>query len=179
MNQIKISKLRFLLGLMLLSVVSVTANSQQVCHADLIETTPSSRFEVDLEKNTVLDTDTGLTWKRCSQGKSGEQCEIGAALIVTWHDALASARNESFADKTDWRVPNIKELASITEFSCSQPAINLVVFPNTDPKNFWSSSAFDPDGNDSAWQMEFTGRTGVAGGSNTVNRVRLVRGRQR
>lgn len=118
----------------------LSATPVQACNSSIPETTPSSRFQ-DLGDGTVLDTKTGLTWMRCSVGQSwaGASC-TGAALKMNWAQALQLANHTHFADASNWRLPNIKELASIVEESCSYPSINSAVFPNTSGANFWSST---------------------------------------
>ena len=132
--------------------------STQKCQTDsIIATTPSSRFKIN-NNGTVTDTKTGLMWKRCSEGQSWVNCQHGIAAIYTWQQALHQAQfvnnNGGFAGFHDWRVPNVKELISITEKQCLEPAINLNVFPNTPSTMFWSSSPSAFDSYD-AWDVGF------------------------
>jgi hypothetical protein len=76
----------------------------------------------------------------------------------------------------DWRLPNIKELGSIVEISCYDPAVNLDVFPETPSSDFWSSSyAADSDG---AWHLNFGNGYNNNASKNNDYAVRLVRGGQ-
>lgn len=132
--------------------------STQKCQADsIVATTPTSRFKIN-NNGTVTDTKTSLMWKRCSEGKSWSNCQHGIALIFTWQQALQQAQfvnnNGGFAGFHDWRVPNVKELISITEKQCLEPAINLMVFPSTPSAMFWSSSPSALDSHD-AWDVGF------------------------
>jgi hypothetical protein len=130
-----------------------------VCKTDSIAaTTPTNRFTINND-GTVIDTQTGLTWKRCSEGQSGIDCNIGNANSYTWQGALKQVQNVNdnggFAGYKNWRLPNIKELSSIIEYQCSDPSINLVVFPNTSSFGYWSSSPNAYDYRSKAWYVFF------------------------
>lgn len=113
-----------------------------ICNDNMVESTPDERFEI--QGAEVYDKLTKLTWKRCIESVNGVYFDAetstcpGIALphsknSFTWREAL------EFADGT-WRLPNIKELASIIETACYSPSINGKVFPNTPAQYFWSSS---------------------------------------
>ena len=139
-------------------------------------TTPTSDFVLHND-GTVTHTPTGLMWMRCSLGQTwdGANC-TGSASSYTWADALQAAQNTPFAGYADWRLPNFRELASIVERSCFDPAINAAVFPNTPPVDiFWSSSPYAYFSGGHAWVVNFdSGHVGDNFKSNTL-RVRLVR----
>ena len=63
--------------------------------------------------------------------------------IDGWKQALEEGYNSSFATHVDWRVPNIKELASIVNYTKKLPAISNDIFPNTKSKSYWSSTPDD------------------------------------
>ncbi|MCO6437881.1 MAG: DUF1566 domain-containing protein [Phycisphaerae bacterium] len=74
---------------------------------------------VDNGNGTVTDRSTGLMW---TQGDSG----VG----YNWQAALGYAENLNFAGYTDWRLPSVKELQGILDYTRS---------PDTT-----SSAAIDP-----------------------------------
>jgi hypothetical protein len=119
----------------------------------------------------VTDLQTGLIWQRCSVGKSwdGTTCS-GRATTHNWSEALAMAAD-------DWRLPNIKELMSIAETACVEPAVNLTVFPATASSEYWSSSPSAYSSN-SAWYVEFVYGYDFMHSKGTDKYVRLVRGGQ-
>ena len=133
--------------LILLLPAASTALAEQKCDQATQATTPTSRFIVN-DNQTVLDTETQLIWKQCPQGLSGESCNIGEIAGHTWKDALKIAEQEHFAGQTDWRLPDLPELLSIVEHQCSNPALNLAVFPIEQNWFFWSWKP-DPDPRDS------------------------------
>lgn len=124
-------------GLMTLSLSAIA----QECRTDIVGSTPNSRFEIISNGNEVKDSKTNLVWQRCTIGQSwnGNQC-AGNATAMNWKNAM----NEAVKAGSNYRVPNIKELQSITEVRCFDPAINISIFPNT-PKGpfnvqYWSST---------------------------------------
>ncbi|MBK6998564.1 MAG: DUF1566 domain-containing protein [Rhodoferax sp.] len=127
---------------------------------------------------TVFDPKTGLTWMRCSMGQTwtGSTC-LGTAATYTFDQANALTGTTTFANQSDWRMPNIRELQTIVDRSVYSPAIDRVAFPNTPGSYFWSVSP-DVDGPNGAW---FVGFDDGYVGSNLRNgsfAVRLVRGGQ-
>lgn len=128
----------------------------QTCYSSVDITTPTERFIVSNE-GTVSDTKTGLMWQRCSYSQTyntqTELCE-GSTPPLTWQEALRAAENDKTANYTDWQVPNIKELASILEHSCTGPSINEVVFLGTKLQNYWSNTSGVTNAN-SAWVYQF------------------------
>jgi len=72
---------------------------------------------------TVSDRGTGLTW----QGDTADTDGDGANTYLdklTWENALSYCENLSFAGHSDWRLPNIRELISIIDYTQYNPAIN-------------------------------------------------------
>lgn len=150
------------------------AEAAQTCHSYWPKpSTPINRF-IENGDGTVTDTVTKLTWKRCSEGLSGELCEKGEPLVYTWQEAIKVAAESRFNGKNDWRLPDIKELNSIIERQCTMPAINEIVFPATPTMSFWSSTPYA--GNPAfAWNVYFP--YGISDGNSKSYRffVRLVR----
>lgn len=152
----------------------------QICNSHMTATTPDSQF-VDNGDGTVTDKATGLTWMRCAVGQTWSSATStcsGTAVGYTWQTALSEADGYSYAGHTDWRLPNDKELASLTERACYSPAINLDMFPNTDPSGvFWTSTPSAATVGD-AWTVSMTSGNSRDDQTMTGNSfsVRLVRG---
>lgn len=150
-----------------------SAVAAQVCPGGIPQTTPATEF-TDHGDGTVTHHPTGLMWKRCVEGLTGAACASGTATGYTWQGALQLADGHDFAGYSDWRVPNIKELTSIVEMSCYDPAINLSVFPNDPGLRVWSAS---PDANHSnyAWYVNFADGGDHYNPRDTTKWLRLVR----
>lgn len=94
---------------------------------------------VDNSDGTVTDKATGLMWSQEDNGKA-----------INWQEALAYAEGASIAGYDNWRLPNIKELQSIADYSGSFPALDTSVFKVSELKNikgqldypfYWSSTS--------------------------------------
>ncbi len=68
---------------------------------------------VDNGNGTITDKATGLTWM-----------QFDSKVGMPWEDALKYAENLKLAGKSDWRLPNIKELQSIVDYNRSPSATN-------------------------------------------------------
>lgn len=141
---------------------------------------------------TVTDTKTGLMWKRCSEGQSGDTCS-GEAAKYKWDDAMSKFRSGvSFAGYSDWRMPTREELRTLVYCSngtpqetawdkrCGKdgeyqyPTINQTAFPNT-RSFYWSSTEKDAS---YAWLVDFYGGYGYWNYRVDDDAVRLVRSGQ-
>jgi pimeloyl-ACP methyl ester carboxylesterase len=91
---------------------------------------------VDNGDGTVTDNITGLMWQQQEPGN------------MFWDIALSYCEGLSLGGYSDWRLPNIRELQSITDDTKLNPAINTDYFPNTKSSesgildNYWSSTSF-------------------------------------
>lgn len=91
----------------------------------------------DAANNVVIDAWTGLQWRRCEQGRtwSGSGCS-GTVTTFSHPGALIHAR-----DQTGWRLPNVKELASLMVVGPTTGAtVNLTAFPGAAAVKMWSST---------------------------------------
>ena len=101
---------------------------------------------------TLTDNQSKLTWMRCSLGQvwSGTTC-VGKPGTYTWESAKVEAckLNEQggYAGHSDWRVPQIPELAMIVERQCSNPRTNIALFPSTPANYFWTATEPADPGN--------------------------------
>lgn len=167
----------------LLALLPAMGNAQTCKSGSIPATTPTSRF-TDHHNGTVTDTQTGLMWKKCSEGQIWDSATNGcggSSASYTWEAAMERAEEvnagEAALGHDDWRVPDINALRSIIEKQCTEPAINLAVFPATPSAWFWSSSQYASN-RDSAWYVIFYGGYDDWNVKGVLNQVRLVRGKQ-
>lgn len=130
-----------------------------------------SRYAYSADGTEVTDAQTGLVWRRCTVGQTWANATCTGGLTVFGHEeALAHAMTQA-----GWRLPNVKELASLVDTASVRPAINAVAFPGTAAAAYWSSTP-DVQQPSNAWSVDF--------GMGTVNplvrntfgvMVRLVR----
>lgn len=104
---------------------------------------PAERFR-DNGDGTVTDVASKLMWMRCSMGQRWQSgaC-VGAAGALSWPEAQGHADQvnlEGRASFSDWRLPSVRELATITARECARPRTNVAVFPGTAPAAYWSAT---------------------------------------
>ena len=161
------------------------------CNQNILPTRPETIY-IDNLNGTVTDKKTGLIWKQCTEGQTSTNrpCDTGFAKTFTWQMALQHVEevNSSggFAGYTDWRLPNYRELASLVEYQCDNPAINSSLFPNTISsfapgliKGYWTSSPYLGYKSSRAvfsWVIFFSTGVTIPTARSDTNMVRLVRG---
>ncbi|MEE8137660.1 MAG: DUF1566 domain-containing protein, partial [Thermoanaerobaculia bacterium] len=102
---------------------------------------PAPRFTDNLD-GTVFDRLTGLTWLQ----------DANCFGLRSWTVALSDANGlapggpcgelNDGSVPTDWRLPNVKELSSLTDFGESSPALpSGDPFSMVQPSFYWSSSS--------------------------------------
>jgi len=97
----------------------------------------------DNSDGTVTDNNTGLMWKKCSEPDTGTGTCTGTHSKYTCAAALTRCEGLTFAGFSDWRLPNAKELWSITSLEPgSAPYINQTAFPGTVSLYYWSSTTY-------------------------------------
>lgn len=93
-----------------------------------------------LSRGSVKDNSTGLIWTRCSLSENDRplydfNCE-GIRKKYTWREGIKACENLTFDGRSDWRLPNIKELQSIlfyhhySQDSDKYAQVIFEVFPN-------------------------------------------------
>ena len=76
----------------------------------------------DNGNGTVTDRATGLMWMKVDSGvlKAGRKKDGK----LNWQEALAWAESLEYAGYSDWRLPNVKELQSIVDYTRSPATTN-------------------------------------------------------
>jgi hypothetical protein len=118
---------------------------------------------------TVHDNTTGLIWQKA-----------GTTVTHAWAAALSYCADTTTGGQTDWRLPNIKELASLIDFS--QPnLIDTNNFPDALSYFDYLSSTTDVFHLYDSWGVYFVndgafyGNGGVSLGYEKVSSLRYVR----
>jgi len=118
--------------------------------------------------DTVTDQTTGLTWRRCAEGMiyAGGRCSsVSTYNTYSWPLALAVPAQPGNAG---WRVPNVKELESLIDRGCANPAISGGRFPDQPAVDFWSSTP--------GWAVSFNDGSVLSGQAfSAAKAVRLVK----
>jgi hypothetical protein len=116
---------------------------------------PDPRFTDNFD-GTVTDNLTGLMWAK----------NASATGATNWYAAIDYANNLTMGTMcgiahTDWRLPNVRELHSLIDFSNSSPALPTGhLFTNLISSGYWSSN-FSPDISryNRAWLVSMSGGT--------------------
>ena len=163
-----------------------------------VSTSTYSPLVISADGQEVTDIRSGLVWRRCAEGSrwDGNNCS-GVAETYNYNDALGRAgraiglvnspgaiepsqaapngRSSPAGSASQWRLPTVFELSTITDRSRSNPTIDGAAFPNTPASWHWSST-FDTTNPTYIWIISFY--NGYASNIGPYNKgyVRLVRG---
>ncbi len=130
---------------MLLLLTGCERYLQQPSCNDYIQAGDFGSLSVD-ERGMAADRNTGTRWYRCQAGERfvDGQC-VGRALELSQADAVQYAKEFSEASGNSWRLPTLREMATLRQDKCHKPAINTQVFPSIQIGNYWTSSS-SPNG---------------------------------
>lgn len=106
-----------------------------------ISVTITARF-LDNGDGTILDRLTDLTWE-----KSINQ------TAVTWEDAILYSEGLTLGGNSDWRLPNVKEIKSLSDENKVQPSVNNTMFSGVTITKYWSSTSL-PNQTTKAWYLD-------------------------
>lgn len=128
MSIVKYFRTRSLGNILRLVVLTVSLSCVASGHAQ-------SRYSYSVDGAEVIDSQTSLVWRRCSEGQVWNEntCQ-GTARVFTYDQTV-----EWVLTQNGWRLPNIRELYSLV-VEKGWTNIDSTVFPNTPPYFFRSSS---------------------------------------
>lgn len=142
-----------------LAVISTGLHAAQSCEGKS-STSDAEQFTISTSVPAkVYHTTSGLEWSRCVVGQtwnaSTETCD-GDGERLTWQAALQISNTYRVGNHTDWRLPNLKELVSLVQRACVEPAIDLTIFPATPSDSYWTSTPnTSADKTTEAWSVGF------------------------
>lgn len=103
----------------------------------------NARFKLSADQREATDRHTRLVWTRCVmgqvyEGKPKYRC-VGTARNLTLDEAVAEAAQVAKRTGQPWRLPNIKELASVMDASYLNGA-DQFAFPGRPQSRLLSNS---------------------------------------
>jgi len=116
----------------------------------------------------VIDLDRHLMWQDNSEAKSVKK---------SWQGAKEYCRNLSLAGYSDWRLPTLSELITISDKTRYNPAI-AKQFKNVAVDDYYWSSSSNVDISNFAWRLDFKNGYDYSGYKNSYDYVRCVRSGQ-
>ena len=128
---------------------------------------------------TVTDNSTGLMWEKKTSANVNDSIGWQAALDYV---AALNAMNggAGYAGHNDWRLPNMRELLTLVDYSRSTPPVDPALGPTLGTLNYasyWSSTSWVGNPQVVAWAVEFNGSGEILYfGKASALRVRAVRG---
>lgn len=96
------------------------------------------------KENIIIDSRTNLMWQDDSDAKNNNRI---------WRQALKYCENLTLGGYTNWRLPNVIELASIVDNNKHNPSTHRI-FENVISDNYWSSTSASSYAS-YAWAIEF------------------------
>lgn len=134
-------------------------------------------FHIDRGSHSqvVIDDNTGLMWERKSDIPGSFNYKKNRYTLEEARLYIAKLNQMAYNGYTDWRLPNCQELRSIVNYSDNIPAVNLTVFPETNPDFYWSNQGYVPNPN-MQWGIYFAYGCAICNDKQIPFLVRAVRG---
>jgi len=98
-------------------------------------------------RGVVTDSGTQLEWQDDYSDNGGD------IKSARWQEAIDYCEALSLDAKSDWRLPNVRELLSLVNDKTNSPAINTV-FERTSLNQYWSATSTSSD-HSSTWVINF------------------------
>jgi hypothetical protein len=116
---------------------------------------PTPRFSIQADSETVMDNLTGLVWTRNANPGTN---------TMTWSNAVIYCDDLVAAGCTDWRLPNLREVESLIDYSRDSPPLPAGhPFTNMAAPIYWTATAakWKPGGQAYGINISGTGEWGV------------------
>jgi hypothetical protein len=138
-------------------------------------------WEIKTDDGGVRDKDNKYFWGGTSaEGRNNANAH--GEYSDDWNPLVADANQQTLCGFSDWRVPNIKELATLIDRGVTTgPTIDTAYFPNTIEDNYWTSTPGHPDMGDEIGKARRVGfetaadRSWFRSGTFSHYHVRLIR----
>jgi len=127
--------------------------------------------------STVRDNNTGLIWEVKTDDGSIHDKDNTFTSQTAQENFILQLNEDEYGGYSDWRLPTIKELASIIDNSKFNPTINTLFFPQSQAKFYRSSTILSYD-NNQIWRVNFQNGFIYYIFSSSAIYVRAVRGKQ-
>ena len=122
-----------------------------------------------LESLTLADGESAFRVKEAKLTFTGTE----DLTLRNWAAAGFHCENLTYGGKSDWRLPTLKELTLLVDYSKSAPASRSALGMNS--SFYWSSTA-DADDDEKVWNVRFGDGYGIPNSKSANNRVRCVSG---
>lgn len=146
----------------------------------------TTNITVNLKTDThsnecVKDNNTGLMWTRAEARNIGPNSDG----LLHWDDTAGSNEDVfEYCDQAnlavlsgynDWRVPNIKEIHSLSEHQLPAPFIYDPAFPGINNNYYWSSTSYDTNPTQAYAYHTVTGEIRLGAKTTATRAILLVR----
>jgi len=111
-------------------------------------------WEVKTDDGTIHDKDNTYTWYDSNPATNGGNAGTPGNGTDT-EDFIAALNAANFGGYNDWRLPTVKELATLVHSGRYSPAIDTDFFPESVSSNYWSSTT-RVDYTGDAWRVNFS-----------------------
>jgi type 1 fimbria pilin len=140
---------------------------------------------------TITDNNTGLMWeKQCQDGSIHDLSNIYCGWDAAFSAHVAALNTMSFAGHADWRLPDIRELASIIDYEVPPPGPTVAGVFNTactagctttncsctQPGRYWSSTSGTENPARARTVLFYRGDVDTDAKTGNCDYVRAVRG---